>query len=38
MVGSVEVARKRFEENPSIDSWRKLMREGPFEIDFRVER
>lgn len=34
----VEDAAKRFEENPSPEAWRRLMRESPFEIDFRFER
>jgi AcrR family transcriptional regulator len=34
----VEDAGKRFEDNPSPEAWRRLMREIPFQIDFRFER
>jgi AcrR family transcriptional regulator len=34
----IEIAGKRYAEDPSPKAWRKLLREGPFEIDFRFER
>jgi AcrR family transcriptional regulator len=34
----IDIASKRYADDPSPKAWRKLIREGPFEIDFRFER
>jgi AcrR family transcriptional regulator len=34
----IDIASKRYADDPSPKAWRKLMRDGPFEIDFRFER
>ena len=35
---AIEVEGKRYAEDTSPEAWRKLMRDRPFEIDFRFER
>jgi AcrR family transcriptional regulator len=35
---AIDIAGQRYAEDPSPKAWRKLMREGPFEVDFRFER
>jgi AcrR family transcriptional regulator len=35
---AIDVASARYAEDTSPKAWRKLLREGPFEIDFRFER
>jgi len=35
---AIEAEGKRYAENATPEAWRKLMRERPFEIDFRFER
>jgi AcrR family transcriptional regulator len=35
---AIDEAGKRYADDPTPKAWRKLMREAPFEIDFRFER
>ncbi|PWB95455.1 MULTISPECIES: TetR/AcrR family transcriptional regulator [Methylosinus] len=37
-VQAIDVASARYAQDTSPKAWRKLLREGPFEIDFRFER
>jgi AcrR family transcriptional regulator len=37
-VQAIDIPSARYAEDASPKAWRKLLREGPFEIDFRFER
>lgn len=34
----IDEAGKRFSDDPTRKTWKRLLREGPFELDFRFER